>query len=89
MNTMAEASSGSLQRLIDVAEGDDTLTVDEFEEILADLETQRKYSVESYNMFCTSEDVVVVCDMDTEEFVQIEIPMTEQETDEVIVTRDV
>ena len=88
---MAEESNGALQTLIDVAEGERSLTVDEFNEILADLETQKKYSVESYNMFCTSEDVVVVCDMDTEEFVQIEIPMSEEEggTDEVIVTRDV
>jgi hypothetical protein len=39
-------------------------------------------------MFCTSENVVVVCDTDTEEFVQIEIPMDEQDTDEVMVTRD-
>lgn len=85
---MAEETNGSLRRLIDVAEGGDTLTVDEFRDILADLETQTKYTVESYNMFCTSEDVIVVCDMDTEEFVQIEIPMDEQGTDEVIVTRD-
>lgn len=85
---MSEESTGSLRRLIDVAEGEDTLTVEEFREILADLETQTKYTVESYNMFCTSEDVIVVCDTDTEEFVQIEIPMEEEETDEVIVTRD-
>ena len=86
---MPEETHGSLQRLIDVAEGEDTLTVDEFREILADLETQKKYSIESYNMFCTSEDVIVVCDTDTEEFVQIEVPMEEHDTDEVIVTRDV
>jgi hypothetical protein len=86
---MPGESNGSLERLIAVAEGEATMTVDEFEEILSDLETQKKYSVESYNMFCTSENVVVVCDMDTEEFVQIEIPMAEQDTDEVIVTRDV
>jgi hypothetical protein len=85
---MTETTNGTLTRLIDVAEGDETLTIDEFEEILADLETQTKYSVESYNMFCTSEDVIVVCDMDTEEFVQIEIPMEEEEADEVIVTRE-
>lgn len=83
---MTEATNGSLKRLIDVAEGDEVLSVAEFEEIIDDLETQKKYSVESYNMFCTSEDVVVVCDMETEEFVQIEIPM--EESDEVIVTRD-
>lgn len=86
---MPGESNGSLERLIAVAEGEATMTVDEFEEILSDLETQKKYSVESYNMFCTSENVVVVCDMDTEEFVQIEIPMEEHDTDEVIVTRDV
>ncbi|MFW6384223.1 MAG: hypothetical protein ACOCZC_02365 [Halodesulfurarchaeum sp.] len=85
---MPGETNGSLERLIAVAEGEDTLTVAEFEEILEDLETQKKYSVESYNMFCTSENVVVVCDMDTEEFVQIEIPLEEQDTDEVIVTRD-
>lgn len=85
---MAETDNGSLERLIDVAECEDTLTVSEFEEIVSDLETQKKYTVESYNMFCTSENVVVVCDTDTEEFVQIEIPMDEADTNEVIVTRD-
>jgi len=83
---MAEATNGSLERLVDVAEGEDTLSVAEFEAIIEDLETQKKYTVESYNMFCTSEDVVVVCDTDTEEFVQIEVPMDGR--DEIIVTRD-
>ncbi|MDZ7850491.1 MAG: hypothetical protein U5K70_06685 [Halodesulfurarchaeum sp.] len=85
---MAEETNGSLERLIDVAEGENSLTVGEFRDIIADLETQRKYTVESYNMFCTSEDVIVVCDTDTEEFVQIEVPMDANGTDEVIVTRD-
>lgn len=39
-------------------------------------------------MYCTSEDVVVVCDMDTEEFVQIELPMDGEADQEVRVTRD-
>ncbi|MDR5657568.1 hypothetical protein RH831_10310 [Halodesulfurarchaeum sp. HSR-GB] len=87
---MAEANNGALQTLIDVAEGERTLTVAEFEEIIADLETQTKYTIEDYNMFCTSEDIVVVCDTETEEFVQIEIPMSEGSDgdQEVIVTRD-
>ena len=85
---MSENLNGSLDRLIAIAEGEASMTVDEFEEILSDLETQKKYNVESYNMYCTSENVVVICDMDTEEFVQIEIPMDERATDEVIVTRD-
>ncbi|AOW79852.1 hypothetical protein HTSR_0659 [Halodesulfurarchaeum formicicum] len=87
---MADTNNGALQTLIDVAEGERTLTVSEFEEIIADLETQTKYTIEDYNMFCTSEDIVVVCDTDTEEFVQIEIPMSEgaDGDQEVIVTRD-
>jgi len=33
--------------------------------------------------------VVVVCDMDTQEFIQIEIPRDAAPEDDVIVTRDV
>lgn len=39
-------------------------------------------------MFCGSEGIIAVCDTDTAEFVQIEIPMEEHDTDEVLVTRD-
>ncbi|MFW5965723.1 MAG: hypothetical protein ACOCY6_01945 [Halodesulfurarchaeum sp.] len=85
---MASTETDGLQKLIEVAEGERSLTVEEFEAILADLETRKKYSVESYNMYCTSEDIVVVCDMETEEFVQIEFPMEDSDSDEVIVTRD-
>jgi hypothetical protein len=85
---MSDTKNGALERLIDVAEGETTLTVGEFESILAAMETRKKYSVHSYNMYCTSEDVVVVCDMDTEEFVQIELPMDGGADQEVRVTRD-
>ncbi|WP_229121943.1 hypothetical protein [Halapricum desulfuricans] len=80
--------SNSLDTLVRVAEGEDTLTKEEFEEIVDSMETRKKYSVESYNMLCTSADVVVVCDMDTQEFIQIEIPQDAAPDDEVIVTRD-
>mgnify|MGYP000454071374 CR=1 FL=1 len=80
--------SNSLDTLVRVAEGEDTLTREEFEGIVDAMETRRKYSVESYNMLCTSADVVVVCDMDTQEFIQIEIPQDAEPDDEVIVTRD-
>lgn len=85
---MSVEPTESLQTLISVAEDERTLTRGEFEGILADLETRKKYSVRPYNMFCTSEDVVVVCDMNTEEFMQIEVPMGDAAEDEVIVTRD-
>ncbi|QSG04466.1 hypothetical protein HSR121_0105 [Halapricum desulfuricans] len=72
-----------------VAEGENELTKAQFEEIVDSMETRKKYSVESYNMLCTSADVVVVCDMDTQEFIQIEVPLDADSEDEVIVTRDI
>ncbi|MFW6018795.1 MAG: hypothetical protein ACOCPX_08230 [Halapricum sp.] len=85
---MTAESSNSLEALVRVAEGDETLTKEEFERVVETMETRKKYSVESYNMLCTSANVVVVCDMDDEEFVQIEIPRDATAEDDVIVTRE-
>ncbi|WP_229113934.1 hypothetical protein [Halapricum desulfuricans] len=86
---MATEPSNSLDTLVRVAEGENELTKAQFEEIVDSMETRKKYSVESYNMLCTSADVVVVCDMDTQEFIQIEVPLDADSEDEVIVTRDI
>lgn len=86
---MTAERSSSLDTLVRVAEGEEDLTKEEFERIIDSMETRKKYSVESYNMLCTSANVVVVCDMDTQEFIQIEIPRDAEPEDEVIVTRDV
>lgn len=83
---MSHGQQKSLTDLLDAIESDDHLPRDEFEDIVADLETGKKYTVSSYNMFCTSENILVICDMDTEEFIQIEVPMNEDE--EIVVTRD-
>lgn len=88
-DNMATEPSNSLDTLVRVAEGEEDLTKEEFERIIDSMETRKKYSVESYNMLCTSADVVVVCDMDTQEFIQIEIPRDAEPEDEVIVTRDI
>ena len=86
---MTAEPSSSLETLVRVAEGEETLTKEEFERIVETMETRKKYSVESYNMLCTSANVVVVCDIDEEEFVQIEIARDAEPEDDVIVTRDV
>lgn len=39
---MSDTKNGALERLIDVAEGETTLTVGEFESILAAMETRKK-----------------------------------------------
>jgi hypothetical protein len=83
---MSQAQLDRLQELIETIEGDGELSREEFDAAIEDLETGTKYTVASYNMFCTSEDILVICDMDTEEFIQIEVPMDENE--EIIVTRD-
>jgi len=86
---MTAEPSSSLETLVRVAEGEETLTKEEFERVVETMETRKKYSVESYNMLCTSANVVVVCDIDEEEFVQIEIARDAEPEDDVIVTRDV
>ena len=85
---MAQADLEALQRLLDVVENDESLPKDEFDAIIDEVQTGKKYSVESYNMFCTSENIIVICDMETEEFTQIEVPMEADEDGEVVVTRD-
>jgi hypothetical protein len=86
---MTAEPSSSLETLVDVAKGEQELTREEFEEIVETMETRTKYSVKSFNMLCTSADVIIVCDLDTQEFVQIEVPMDADPEDEVVVTRDI
>ncbi|MEF8975415.1 MAG: hypothetical protein V5A21_04200 [Halapricum sp.] len=86
---MTVESSSSLETLVDVAKGEEKLTKEEFEEVVDTMETRKKYNVESYHMLCTSADVVIVCDLDTQEYIQIEVPLDADPDDEVIVTRDI
>lgn len=86
---MTAESSNTLETLVDVAKGEEKLTKEEFEGIVDTMETRKKYNVESYHMLCTSADVVIVCDLDTQEYIQIEVPLDADPDDEVIVTRDI
>jgi len=83
---MSQEHPDALDQLLAVVEDEEDLTREEFEAVVDELETGKKYTVSTYNMFCTSENIVVICDTETEEFYQVEVPMDEGE--EIVVTRD-
>ncbi|MFB6114572.1 MAG: hypothetical protein ABEJ58_10785 [Halodesulfurarchaeum sp.] len=74
-----------LEEIIERLEDDQDISVAELRDIAEDLETGKKYRCATCQMFCTGEDVMVIFNTETEEFIQIEVPMDEDE--DLIVTR--
>lgn len=74
-----------LEEIIERIDEDQEISVEELRAIAQDLETGKKYRCATCQMFCTGEDVMVIFDTETEEFIQIEVPMDEDQ--ELIVTR--
>jgi len=74
-----------LEEIIDRLKDDEEVSVEELREIAQDLETGKKYRCATCQMFCTGEDVMVIFNTETEEFLQIEVPMDESE--DLIITR--
>lgn len=67
-----------LEAIIDrVEEGVDQIDADELREIAKDLETGKQYKCATCTMYCAGEDVMVIYDTESEEFIQIEVPMDE------------
>ncbi len=74
-----------LEEIIERLDEDQAVSPGELREIAQDLETGKKYRCATCQMFCTGEDVMVIFDIESEEFIQIEVPMDED--DELIVNR--
>lgn len=74
-----------LEEIIERLDEDQAVSAAEIREIADDLETGKKYRCASCQMYCTGEDVMVIFDTETEEFIQIEVPMDEDE--QLIVNR--
>ena len=74
-----------LEVIIERLEEDQEISAEELRDVAHDLETGKKYRCATCQMFCTGEDVMVIFNTETQEFIQIEVPMDEGE--ELIVTR--
>lgn len=82
---MAVSKLERLEGIISRIQDDQPIDADELREIAADLEEGKKYKCATCAMYCTGEDVMVIYNTETQEFIQIQVPM---DTDEdLIVTR--
>jgi len=72
-----------LESIVDRLTGDEEVTAAELREIAEGLETGTKYTCATCQMFCTGEDIMVIFDTESEEFIQIEVPMDETKPLEV------
>lgn len=66
-----------LEAIVDRLSDDQEIDADELREIASELETGTKYTCATCQMFCTGEDIMVIYDSESEEFIQIEAPMDE------------
>lgn len=82
---MSATKTDELEALLGRIEAGDPIKGSELRDIAADLEVGRKYRCATCQMYCTGQDVMVIFNTDTEEFIQIEVPMDEDE--DVVVTR--
>lgn len=74
-----------IDRLDEGGQIGDDISSQELRDIAGELETGKKYKCATCQMFCTGEDIMVIFNSETEEFIQIEVPMDENE--DIIVTR--
>lgn len=74
-----------LEEIIDRLDEDEDISEDELRDIAGDLEEGKKYTCATCEMYCTGENIMVIYDRETEEFIQIEVPM--DPTAELVVTR--
>lgn len=83
---MSQAKLERLETIIErLDEGEDQISAAELTEIASDLEVGKKYKCATCAMYCTGEDVMVIYNTESEEFIQIEVPMDESE--QLVVTR--
>ena len=82
---MVQSQLEKLEGMMDRIEDNDQIDAAELRDIAEDLETGKKYKCATCQMFCTGEDVMVIFNTETQEFIQIEVPMDENE--DVVVTR--
>ncbi|MFW6384071.1 MAG: hypothetical protein ACOCZC_01585 [Halodesulfurarchaeum sp.] len=82
---MEQDTTERLESIVDRLTGEEDVTAAELQEIAEGLETGKKYTCATCQMFCTGEDIMVIYDTEDEEFIQIEVPMDESAP--LIVTR--
>ncbi|AOW79527.1 hypothetical protein HTSR_0326 [Halodesulfurarchaeum formicicum] len=82
---MEQDTQARLESIVDRLSGDEDVTAEELQEIAEGLETGKKYTCATCQMFCTGEDIMVIYDTENESFLQIEVPMDEAEP--LVVTR--
>ncbi|MDR5655851.1 hypothetical protein RH831_01465 [Halodesulfurarchaeum sp. HSR-GB] len=82
---MEQDTQARLESVVDRLTGDEDVTAEELQEIAAGLETGKKYTCATCQMFCTGEDIMVIYDTENESFLQIEVPMDEAQP--LVVTR--
>lgn len=82
---MAKPDTDELEALLHRIERGESIDGSRLREIADDLEKGKKYRCATCQMFCTGENVMVVFNTETEEFIQIEVPMDPDE--EIVVTR--
>ncbi|MFW5965748.1 MAG: hypothetical protein ACOCP3_03285 [Halodesulfurarchaeum sp.] len=72
---MAKDKLDRLEEIVGRLGEDAPIDEDELRAIAKELEAGEKYTCATCQMFCTAEDVMVIFDTETEEFIQIEVPM--------------
>jgi Pyruvate/2-oxoacid:ferredoxin oxidoreductase delta subunit len=82
---MSQSKLDRLETIVDRLDEDEVVSGDELREIAEDLETGKKYECATCEMYCTGEEIMVIYNHETEEFIQIEVPM--MESDEITVMR--
>jgi Pyruvate/2-oxoacid:ferredoxin oxidoreductase delta subunit len=82
---MVQEKLEKLESILDRIDDTDDISAEELREIYEGLETGKKYKCATCQMFCTGEDIMVIYNTETEEFIQIEVPMDENE--DLVVTR--
>ncbi len=83
---MSQSKLDRLESIIDrLDEDEDQISAGELREIAKDLETGKQYRCATCAMYCTGEDIMVIYDTEKQEFIQIEVPMDENQ--DLIITR--
>lgn len=82
---MVQQKLEKLENILERIDDTDEISAEEIRDIYEGLETGKKYKCATCQMFCTGEDIMVIYNTETEEFLQIEVPMNEDE--ELVVTR--
>ena len=74
-DTVPQPALELLESIIDNVDEDDDIDVEELQDVVADLEEEKKYATATYSMYCTGNDVLVIYNKEKDEFVELDVPM--------------